>query len=74
MTLELDAVEVVYQRPSHSNNNGSSDNIYDRWWFWIIILGSFALFVVIGIIIYRKIKSRNQSQETNDSLGIKINE
>ena len=74
VTLELDAVEVVYQRPSHSNNNGSSDNIYDRWWFWIIILGSFALFVVIGIIIYRKIKSRNQSQETNDSLGIKINE
>ena len=57
--LKLNPVEIIYyDKPSDGSKNGTSDNnIYDKWWFWVIVAGSFMLLVVIGMAIYKKRKS-----------------
>ena len=72
--LKLNPVEIIYyDKPSDGSKNGTSDNnIYDKWWFWVIIIGSFILLMIIGIVIYKKFNSirhsKNSMTDSSDRL------
>ena len=74
VTVKSQAVEIIYyDKPSDGSKNGTSDNnIYDKWWFWVIIIGSFILLMIIGIVIYKKFNSirhsKNSMTDSSDRL------